>query len=162
MLQYYCLRCCSTYFLNIALHIFSMLQYIIFDVALHSFACCSIYVSMLQNTVHIFLRYCTLKCFVLLGQRSGGERGALGNGDRGAVGNRGQGHDENNSISFYFDPILQGQTGLGRRVASRRSLRARRPDVMITEFTDPVPVARPAGLKPISTLVRIQVETSNI
>ena len=37
MLQYYCSRCCSTYFLNVALHKFLMLQYIILYVAIFIF-----------------------------------------------------------------------------------------------------------------------------
>jgi len=64
-----------------------MLRYILFDVALHGFAICSIYIPMLHYIVYIFLCCCTLKCFVLLGQGHGGDRDAVGNGDRGYVGN---------------------------------------------------------------------------
>ena len=38
MLQYMFIRCCSMYFFDVAIHIFSMLLYIFFDVALHIFA----------------------------------------------------------------------------------------------------------------------------
>ena len=76
MLRYYCLRCCSTYFFNLAIHNFLILQYIIFDVAVHSFAMLQyLYSDVALHSLHIFaILY--LKCFVFLGQGSGGEQGA--------------------------------------------------------------------------------------
>jgi hypothetical protein len=104
MLQYIFVRCCSICFFGVALHIFTMLQYIISNVAIHNFRCCSIY--FFDVAVYIF-RCCTtyftmvqylysdvalysfficfatlyLKCFVLCwDRRAVRERGALGRG----------------------------------------------------------------------------------
>jgi len=60
-----------------------MLQYIIFVVALHSFAMLQYFNS--DVALHIFAML-HLKCFVLLEQGYGRERGAMGNGERWGTG----------------------------------------------------------------------------
>ena len=60
-----------------------MLQYIIFVVALHSFAMLQYFNS--DVALHIFAML-HLKCFVLLEQGCGRERGAMGNGERWGMG----------------------------------------------------------------------------
>jgi hypothetical protein len=79
-------RCCSTYFL--------MLQYMFFDVALHSF-------------FHICLRCCTWNVSCSLGQGVVGEQCALRNGIGARWGTK-DGHSGCNSIPFCSDMILWG------------------------------------------------------
>jgi hypothetical protein len=122
ILQYYCLRCCNTYFLNVVVLKFLMLQYIIFDVTLRSFTMLQyLYSDVALHSSYIFA---TLHlCFVLLGTGERWERGMVE--ERGALGTR-QRHGGRNSIALYSDLILQVRMGLGRGGSSGCISRARR------------------------------------
>ena len=48
---------CNRCFCDVAVLLLEMLQYIIFDVAVHNFRCCSTFFSMLH---YIVLRYCSI------------------------------------------------------------------------------------------------------
>ena len=110
-------------FFDVDVHIFLMLQYIIFVVAVHNFRCCSTCFSMLH---YIFFPCCSIRipmlhfivftCLVMLHLKC---FRALGTGsvvgERGALGQRGQGHggeaedrDAVDAISFPFYSDTRG------------------------------------------------------
>ena len=60
------IRCCGIYFPDVAVRNFSMLQHIIFDVTTQFGELQYLYPYVTLHSSHIFLRGCTLKCFVLL------------------------------------------------------------------------------------------------
>ena len=97
MLHYILFECYSTQFFDVALLSFAMLRYLYSDIALHS--------------SHFFCDV-ALKVFSAFG--TGERRGT------GCIRERGQGRGGRNSIPFYSDPILRGQTGLGRGAVSKR------------------------------------------
>jgi hypothetical protein len=119
ILQYYCLRCCNKYFSNVVVLKFLMLQYIIFDVTLHSF-------TMLQYLYFDVALHSSYICDVALVFRAFEDKGAVetGRGRRtGRVRELGQRRGGRNSISLYSDPILQVRAGLGRGASSGCILR---------------------------------------